>query len=189
MIANISGKIIANNGAILTVMTAGGVGYKIFINPGKSDRWPIGSEANILTHLSVREDAMDLFGFNDEQEKTLFKQLLSVSGIGPKSAMHLLSLGETKELSAAIAKGDLAYLTKVSGIGKKTAERIVVELKNKMVDLNLSGESENGKLGDVVEGLISLGYNAAQAREAIKDLPTDLPSEQLMRRALKRLGK
>ena len=148
-----------------------------------------GTNALVSVYLAVREDAMDLYGFANEEEKRLFKQLISVSGIGPKSAMHLLSLGEAKDLSAAITRGDLTHLTKVSGIGRKTAERIIVELKNKMVNLDLSGGGESGKIGEVIEGLISLGYNSADAREAVKDISTDLPAEQIIREALKRLGK
>jgi Holliday junction DNA helicase RuvA len=169
-------------------MTAGGVGYKILVNAGKSDRWPTGSEAQILTYMVVRDDAMELFGFGAEKERQLFLKLLSVSGIGPKSALHVLSLGEVEEISAAVTRGDVAFLTRVSGVGKKTAERIVVELKSKMVDINAVLGGLGGNVGEVVEGLISLGYSASEAREAVQGLP-DLPAEQLMREALKRFKK
>ncbi len=169
-------------------MTSGGVGYKILASAARSDKWPVGSEAQILTYMVVREDAMELFGFGSEVERRLFLKLLSVSGIGPKSALHVLSIGEVDEINTAIARGDVEFLTRVSGVGKKTAERIVVELKSKMVDINDVLGGNKGKVGEVIEGLISLGYTAADAREAVNGLP-DLPSEQLIREALKRLSK
>jgi len=188
MISIISGKVLSNNGPELVIMTPGGVGYKILVNSAKSDRWVIGSEAQVLTYLVVREDAMELFGFGSEPERQLFLKLLSVSGIGPKSALHVLSLGEVGEINAGIARGDVEFLTRVSGIGKKTAERIVVELKSKMVDINDVLGGGKGKTAEVIEGLISLGYSALEAREAVQGLP-DLPAEQLIREALKRLSK
>ena len=189
MISLIEGKVFSNNGIEAVILTSAGIGYTIKITPALAKALAKGTNALVSVYLAVREDAMDLYGFANEEEKRLFKQLISVSGIGPKSAMHLLSLGEAKDLSAAITRGDLTHLTKVSGIGRKTAERIIVELKNKMVNLDLSGGGESGKIGEVIEGLISLGYNSADAREAVKDISTDLPAEQIIREALKRLGK
>lgn len=179
----------SQNGAEAVVLTSAGVGYAIKITPALAKRLEKGTNAIVSVYMAVREDAMDLYGFADEEEKRLFKQLISVSGIGPKSAMHLLSLGEAKDLSAAITRGDLTHLTKVSGIGRKTAERIIVELKNKLINLDLSGSGESGKIGEVIEGLIALGYNGADAREAVKDLSADLPAEQIIKEALKRLSK
>jgi len=187
MISIISGKVISNNGAEIVVMTSGGVGYKIAATPALAKAAKIGAEITADVYLAVREDAMDLYGFADVGERRLFKQLLSVSGIGPKSAMHILALGEVRDIESAIGRGDVAYLTKVSGIGKKTAERMVVELKSKLADFGPAGGS--GKMGEVVEGLISLGYSSSDAREAVKDLPADLPSEKMLREALKRLSK
>lgn len=186
MISIISGKVISNNGAELVIMTGGGVGYKIAATPALAKAAKLGAEISADVYLAVREDAMDLYGFADNGERRLFKQLLSVSGIGPKSAMHILALGEAKDIESAIGRGDVAYLTKVSGIGKKTAERVVVELKSKLADFGSAG---GGKMGEVVEGLISLGYSSSDARDAVKDLPTDLPSEKMLREALKRLSK
>lgn len=189
MISIIIGKIISNNGPEIVVMTSGGVGYKIFVNPAKSDRWSVGAEAQIYSYLAVREDAMDLFGFGAENERQLFLKLLSVSGIGPKSALHVLSLGEVDEINSAIARGDADYMTKVSGIGRKTAERIVVELKSKMVSIGTVLGETSGKMAEVIEGLIALGYSAPDAREAVKDLSEDLPPELIIREALKKFRK
>jgi len=189
MIAMLSGKILSNSGAEIVVMTAGGVGYKVTINPAWADKWPVNSETQILIHMVVREDAQELYGFADTLERGLFLNFLSVSGIGPKTAMHLLSLGTVDEIAAAIARSDLAYLTGVSGIGQKTAERIVVELKNKVGKLSEQfADGVGGQLADVVAGLVALGYSAAEARAAIKPLdPTGKTSEQLLKEALQKI--
>ncbi|MFA7653934.1 MAG: Holliday junction branch migration protein RuvA [Candidatus Magasanikbacteria bacterium] len=185
MISIISGKIISNSGAEVVVLTPGGVGYKIFVSPARSEMWKTGSEAQVLTYLAVHEDAMDLFGFSTEAERGLFIKLLAVSGIGPKTALRLLSLGSVEEIGSAINSGDVAYLTKVSGIGGKTAERIVVELRGKIDKLSMG---DSGPLGDVVEGLIALGYSSAEAREAVKKIDTKgKTSEQILKTALQRI--
>jgi len=192
MISLIKGKIIENNGEQIIVLTAGGVGYKILVNTNGADFFKLGAEAEILTYLVVRENVMELYGFKNKEEKGLFEKLLLVSGIGPKTALHILSLGTGGEISSAIARGDVAYLTKVSGMGKKTAERLIVELKSKLgavKDLSL-GEEFSSEVGDVLEGLISLGYSTTQAREAVKRLQSKgKTSEQLMKEALKMLGR
>jgi Holliday junction DNA helicase RuvA len=187
MISIIAGKIIENSGSRIVLMTAGGVGYELAVNVRSAQKWPTGSEAQILTYMAVRENAMDLFGFSDKEEKDLFEKFLLVSGIGPKTALHLLSLGTVKEISAAIAREDLAYLTNVSGIGRKTAERIVVELKNKVgePETMAAGDETGGILGDVIAGLMALGYSVQEAREAAKKLNINgKSSEQLMKEAL-----
>jgi len=124
-------------------------------------------------------------------EKELFLKFLDVNGVGPKSALHLISLGSVEEISSAIARGDINYLTKVSGIGKKTAERIVVELKSKMSKLGIDNlELDNGQLGEVMDALVSLGYSKDEAREVVKNLDSEgKNSEELIRQALMILGK
>jgi Holliday junction DNA helicase RuvA len=150
--------------------------------------WAVGSEVQILTYLAVREGALDLYGFINENEKNLFEKFLLVSGIGPKTAIHLLSLGSVTEISSAIGRGDLAYLTNVSGIGKKTAERILVELKNKIATGATGLEEFEGALGDVIEGLAALGYSMIEAREAVKNLEVKgKTSQQLLKEALQRI--
>jgi Holliday junction DNA helicase RuvA len=187
MISLISGKILSKNGNKLTVLTNGGVGYEVMASAFAVQQWQIGTEQQIMTYLAVRENAMELYGFSGNEEKGLFEKLLLVSGIGPKTALHLLSLGSVQEISSAISRGDLVYLTKVSGIGKKTAERILVELKNKMNSELAFGEFE-GVLADVVEGLGALGYSIAEARNAIKDISiAGKTSEQLLKEALQRI--
>lgn len=188
MISIIQGKVVANNGGKLAVLTVGGVGYEIMVSATSAKNWIVGSEAQILTYLAVREGSLDLYGFVSAEEKELFEKFLLVSGVGPKTALHLLSLGSVSEITSAISREDLAYLTNVSGIGKKTAERILVELKNKFgVGQSIRGEFD-GALGDVIEGLVSLGYSLVEAREAVKSLDIkDKTSEQLLKEALQRV--
>lgn len=189
MISIISGTIVSKDGNVLTVLTPGGVGYEIMVNISSARNWEVGASVRVLTHLAVREGAMELYGFSSEKEKEFFGKLLLVNGIGPKTAMHLLSLGNVEEISSAIARGDLDYLTNVSGIGKKTAERIVVELKSKIINPKSEINGGDGaQVADVIEGLMALGYSAQEAREAIKKLETNnKTSEQLLKEALQRV--
>lgn len=193
MIALISGKVVNNSGSEAIIMTAGGVGYRVMVSPGAASLCMVGNEVNLETYLVVREDVLDLFGFANNSEKKLFKNFVSVSGVGPKTALHLLSLGSVAEIALAIGRGDLEYLTKVSGIGKKTAERIVVELREKMAKEQKSfGEvamgSENAAVTDAIEALITLGYSALQAREVVKQIEVkNKTSEQLLREALQKI--
>ncbi len=192
MISLIKGKIVENNGEYITVMTASGVGYEIAVNTNGASFFKVGMETEVLTYLAVRETAMDLFGFKNKEEKSLFEKFLLVSGVGPKTALRILSLGSVGEISSAIARSDVAYLTKVSGMGKKTAERLVVELKNKVgatTEFN-SSEGFSNEVGDVIEGLMALGYSGSQARDTMQKLQgTSKTSEQLMKEALKMLGR
>lgn len=187
MISLIAGKIVANSGHEIVVMTAGGVGFKLAVNPNSSVKWPVGSEVELAAYLAVREDALELYGFDGETERTLFIKFLSVNGIGPKSALHLLTLGTVGEIATAISRGDVDYLTRVSGVGQKTAERIVVELKSKLGALagSVGTDKVGDQLADIVDGLMALGYSATEAREAVKKIdPTGKSSEQLIREAL-----
>ncbi|MDO8499134.1 MAG: Holliday junction branch migration protein RuvA [bacterium] len=190
MISLLKGKIIENADGKITVLTAGGVGYDVAVNIMSASKWPIGDEAEVLTYLVVRETSLDLYGFADDVERSLFLQFLEVSGIGPKTALHILSLGSAEDIAGAIARGDVDYLTKVSGVGKKTAERIVVELRNKMgaVGKVKGGVAFGGPVGDAVEGLVSMGYTNEEARDAVKKIDAaGKTSEQILREALKRV--
>ena len=188
MISIIQGKVLSNFGGKLVVLTAGGVGYEIMVSATSAKNWVVGTDVQILTYLAVREGSLDLYGFVSENEKELFEKFLLVSGIGPKTALHLLSLGSVQEISSAIGREDLAYLTNVSGIGKKTAERILVELKNKVGAGATGLEDMEGALGDVVEGLAALGYSFIEAREAVKNLDVKgKTSEKLLKEALQRI--
>lgn len=186
MISLLQGKIVGNKNGQVVISTAGGVGYSVFGSLSGLKKWKIGNDEAVLTYLVVRETAMELYGFVDEEERELFLRLIQVSGVGPKTALHILSLGTTSEIGSAIARGDLNYLTKVSGIGKKTAERIIVELKDKvLVSLSDNKEEGSGVLGDVVEGLVSLGYAVNEAREVVKKIDVKgKTTEQILKEAL-----
>jgi len=178
---------VGNNEGEIVLMTSGGVGYKMTVNPVSGQNWRVGQEAEIQTYLAVRETALDLYGFANEDERSLFLKLLDVSGVGPKTAMHILSLGSVSDISSAISRGDVDHLTKVSGIGKKTAERLVLELKGKIGALSSPViKGETNVIADVIDGLVAMGYSALQARDVVKGLdPTGKTSEKLLREALK----
>jgi Holliday junction DNA helicase RuvA len=129
---------------------------------------PLRGEVSLFIHTAVREDAIDLYGFPDEEGLNFFKQLMSVSGIGPKTALSIMSVAEVQSLRRAIALGDAAALTKVFGLGKKSSERIVVELRDKIAGSLGAHSAAEGSDAEVLEALLSLGYSGAQAREALK---------------------
>lgn len=191
MISYLAGKIINKNNNKITVLTTAGVGYELNLPPFLFLELKNEQEISMHVYLAVRENALELYGFQNLEQKDLFMKLLDVNGIGPKSALHLLSLGTVEEISSAIARGDVAYLTKVSGVGKRTAERIVVELKSKMGERVMgNGEQDSGQLGEVVDALVSLGYSKEEARETVKTLDAvDKTSEELLKQAFKLLSR
>lgn len=192
MIALIQGKVVNSSGQEVAILTNSGLGYNVLVSPSASQICVLGAEVSLETHLVVKEDALDLYGFVSGSEKKLFKNFVSVSGVGPKTAMHLFSLGSVEEIVLAVGRGDTDFLTKVSGIGKKTAERIVVELREKMQKdqtaygkISLS-ENVSSSVNDALEGLITLGYTPLQARETLKKIETEnKTSEQLLKEALR----
>jgi Holliday junction DNA helicase RuvA len=152
----------------------------------------VGAQITLTTFLAVRETAFELYGIGSTDERELFLKLESVSGIGPKTAMHILELGEVSEIAAAIGRGDVAYLTRVSGIGKKTAERAVVELKSKMAAWGSAGGAVfgAGTLGDAADALESLGYSQDEIREALQNIKDkEADSGKIVKEALKMLGR
>lgn len=172
------------------VLDVGGVGYKITVSSDTLDALPPGNgEVRLWTHLAVREDALDLYGFPTEEALTFFEMLISISGIGPKTAISILSIANIPTLKKAVIAGDPTYLTKVSGIGKRNAEKIVMELKNKLV---ISEEEEQDALrdeGDSLEALKAIGYGEKEARDALKKVPEDISDTgERVKKALKILG-
>ena len=171
------------------IISAGGVGYKVSATKQALAGMAVGSRASLWTHLAVRETALDLYGFAEEEEMRFFDLLITVSGIGPKSALAILDIANVETLRTAIARGNAGYLTNVSGIGKKTAEKIIVELKDK-VGLSAEGTSEALK-GDeeALEAMRSLGYSPQEARDALRKVPHEITgSNDRLREALKILG-
>ena len=186
MIGSLRGKIALKTDKFL-IIEAGGVGYKVSVSPDVlSKPYKTGEEIFLFIHTHVREDALDLYGFLNLEELNFFEMLLGVSGIGPRSALAILGIATIKTLRRAIGTGETSYLTKISGIGRKTAEKIVIELRDKMGE-EKAGSSLQGEL-DALEALKSLGYSQVQAREALKKVPADTDTNAKIREALKILG-
>ncbi|MCK5412915.1 MAG: Holliday junction branch migration protein RuvA [Candidatus Pacebacteria bacterium] len=191
MIAYLKGKIIFKNESFIILLSSG-VGYKVFL---LSCQDKIDDEVEFFTYLNVREDALTLYGFSSYNELELFEHLISISGIGPKAGLGILSLADPETVKVAIAKGDSSILTRVSGIGKKTAERVVLELRNKFSSLDSDDvlqekSKEINDHTDVIEALVSLGYSVQQAKKALANIPSEIKDvSERIKRALKELGK
>lgn len=190
MIAQLTGKVIST-GTSSVVLGVGGVGYRVHTTLETTKSLPKdGSEVTMFTYMAVRENSLDLFGFIKETEVTFFELLISVSGIGPKSALSIMNLETVTALSSAISQGDTTYLTKVSGIGRKSAEKIIIELRDKTATLSSEDSILHSEDAEALEGLQSLGYTVREAREALKMLPADISGTGgRITAALKLLGK
>ena len=168
------------------ILSAGGVGYKVSATKQTIASLSLNSTTSLWTHLAVRETALDLYGFPVEEELRFFDLLLTVSGIGPKSALAILDIASIETLRSAITQNNAGYLTNVSGIGKKTAEKIILELRDKV---GLGTEAAGGVLkGDeeALAALVSLGYTQGEAREALRRVPNEVTgSNDRLREALK----
>jgi Holliday junction DNA helicase RuvA len=190
MISYIRGKVISQNERSL-VIDVGGLGYQIATTPETIGRARIGEEFALNTYLAVREDALDLYGFLSLEERDFFLLLLLVSGIGPKSALSILSITSIDTLKKAIGTGDTSYLTKVSGIGRKTAEKIVLELRDKLragVDMKETPGALRAE-SDVLEALKAIGYSQNEARDALKAIAPEITDTNTrIKEALKILG-
>lgn len=192
MIAYLKGIVMAKNNNNL-VLETGGVGYQVFAGENFLADLKTGEICELFTHHRVREEVSDLYGFRNLEELDLFELLLSVSGVGPKSALAVISLASTADIKEAIIRGDANLLTKVSGIGKKTAERLVLELKNKVARGSgasiLLGGSGSGT-SDELDALMSLGYSVNEAREALNKVEVSITSSAgRVKAALKQLGR
>jgi holliday junction DNA helicase RuvA len=189
VIGRIAGTLVEKSPPQVVVL-AHGVGYEIDVPMSTFYNLPRTGEAvELLTHLVVREDAHLLYGFLTAGERTAFRQLLKVSGVGPKVALAVLSGLSVDDLAAAIASEDAARLTRVPGIGKKTAERLVLELRDKLPSALPAAKASDPHGPDVLNALLSLGYNAREASVAIRGLPPDLALADAIRQALKVLAK
>lgn len=189
MIGKLSG-VIAEKSPPLVLVDVRGVGYEVdvpmstFYNLGG-----LGEPVSLLTHLVVREDAHQLFGFLTVEERRSFRLLIKISGVGPKMALGLLSGLSVAELSQAVSRQDAARLTKVPGIGKKTAERLLLELKDKLApDLGLPSSTVNDAQADILQALVALGYSEKDAASALKSLPADVGTSEGIKLALRRLS-
>jgi len=185
MIAKLKGMVdeIVADGALLDVQ---GVVYKVSATQYTCAMLKTGQEVTLLTHLDIKETSHTLYGFLYSDEKEIFELLLHVNGVGPKSALSILNTSNPKAILEGIGSRDAEYFRKLTGIGKKTAEKIILALKDK-VD-SISTDSNNDKQ-DAIEALVSLGYSNKQARDVITGLPADMSSEQIIKKALKMLAK
>ena len=192
MIAHLSGKIAEKFGAGSIVIDVHGVGYEVSVSAGDFEAVALGQDAKFYTYHHVREQAEELFGFSSLAAKKLFEMLITVQGVGPKAALAILSLGDAEHVRNAIANADSAFVQKAAGVGKKTAERVVVDLSDKVglpthygqadtpvqVELNTSDEA--------LEALMALGYTLADATKALENVDVNLPTAQRVTEALKK---
>jgi len=191
VIAHLRGRL-ARKDPARVIVDVNGVGYEVFIPLTTFSALPEnGSEVSIDIHTHVREDVIALYGFSTRRERTIFEKLMTISGIGPKLAVTILSGGSVEDLAGAIKRGDLARLTAIPGVGKKTAERIILELKDKLQDF-AEAQAKSGVEIDVLSALENLGYNRALAESALRravDGDRDPAFDSLFKRALQILTK
>jgi Holliday junction DNA helicase RuvA len=194
VIARLTG-VLAEKGVDHAIVDVGGVGYRVFLSAGSlAALGPAGGRVAVRVHTHVREDALVLFGFADEEEESVFHALLGVSQVGPKAALNILSGMGARDLAVAVAQGDVARLTKIPGVGKKTAERLVVELKEKLQAMARAAAPRRGPVSGALEqleqALLGLGYRPQQAQAAVEALRDDAEGrtvEALLKDALKRM--
>lgn len=188
MIGRLRG-VIVDRGHETVVLEVAGVGYLVAVSPRTlSDLPGVGEEVVLHTHLHVREDQLALFGFDSSADKELFGMLLGVSGVGPKVAMAILATMTYEQLSIAVASDDIVALTSVPGIGKRSAQKLLLDLKPKL-DVLDDVSMVTGPMGQVRQALEGLGYSADEIRGTLTDMPNDLPIEELIRRSLQQLGR
>lgn len=189
MIASLTGKITLRNDPYL-IIDVSGVGYKVYASFAILAGKHMGDTLSIFTYTHVREDILELYGFATYKDLQLFEQLISVSGIGPKTAIGVFSLGATSNIISAILAGDVSFFASVPRLGKKNAQKIIIELKSKIgssIDLDLSEGSDSM---DVIIALKSFGFSAKEAEQAIASIKDKgLSTEEKIRLALKNLGK
>lgn len=175
------------------ILNVCGIGYKVFCSEKTLNKLPQkGGAVKLFTYLSVKETGWDLFGFLNFEELELFELLISIPGIGPKTALNILGVASVQDLEEAIVLGDETILGKVSGIGKKMAQKIVLELKTKVKKISKSKTGVSKVAGDieVIDALVSLGYKVYEARETLHQLPETVKGvENRIKECLKRLGK
>ena len=174
MISQINGKLISSHAGFV-IVAVGGIGLKINMSESSIRNFNLNEIVSLVTHMHVREDALDLFGFINESEKKLFLMLISISGIGPKLGMTILSGIEPEKLKSSIVSGDVKTLTSISGVGSKTAKRIIIELKDKFSkvdneDLGFSDEQDSAVSNDILNALMGLGYSDFESKKVIKKL-------------------
>ncbi len=189
MIGRVRGTVV-KRGAESVLLEAGGLGYEIAVTPRALVDLPaVGEEAVLHTHLHVREDQQVLFGFGSDYERDMFRALLGASGVGPKLAMAILATLPPADLRGAVASDDVTALESVPGVGKRTAQKLILELRPRLE----LGEGElpgaGTGLAEVRDALEALGFGSGEVREVLRALPADAPAEDLLQQALQELGR
>lgn len=188
MIAHISGKIVEKFAGSVIVDVAG-VGYEVIVPTNEFERAVLGDDIKFYTYHNITDRSQELFGFSSLAAKKLFELLITVQGIGPRAGIAIMSLGETEDVRNSIACEDAKFIQKASGVGKKSAERVILDLKDKVgmaiskynsVGTNISLASD-----EALEALIALGFNLNDATKALEQIPRDLPTEERITLALK----
>ena len=189
MIGYLSGKIISSKPTRIT-LDVNGVGYVVNISINTFEKISDKSSASLFIYTSVKEDSISLFGFYTESEKEMFELLISVNGVGPKSALSILSGIQVDDLRQAINSGDISRIVLIPGIGRKTAERLVLELKTKVEGLSVSGATEAASIkNEAIAALTTLGYNLKAAEKAVRETLNSEPKASLEETIKKALGK
>lgn len=189
MIATLSGKV-SEKLLEIAVLDVNGVGYGVYITAEDHGKMSVGKNTKLYIYEHIRENSHDLFGFTNLETKKLFEQLLDVNGVGPKMAISILSIGNSAEVKKAIAGGDIKFIQAANGVGKKVAERVVVDLKDKVGLVSAGAEgilisSATLQKDDAVQALVSLGYSPQDALEVLSKVPKDLPTDERIKEALK----
>jgi Holliday junction DNA helicase RuvA len=190
MIGRLSGLLLDKNPAQL-IVDCNGVGYEVSVPMSTFYHLPsTGERVTLLTHMVVRKDAQLLYGFGTAQERELFRELIKISGIGARTALAILSGMSVNDLAQAVTLQDVGRLTKIPGIGKKTAERLLLELKGKLgADIGAAANGDNESSNDILSALLALGYSEKEALLAIKQVPAGSSVSDGIRQALKALSK
>ncbi len=197
MISYIKGTL-AQRGESYIILETGGIGYQIFVSPGFLSKMPeTGKEMKIFTYMSVKEDGISLFGFSSKEEQEMFLKLLTVGGVGPKGALGFLSQLSPQEIVMAILSGDEKTLSKAPGVGRKTAQRVILELRDKCTTqdamaIPMEMEEETGSVGgakfEAIEAMTALGYSRSEAAKAVGQVAAEgMTTEDILKAALKKM--
>lgn len=190
MIAFLTGRV-SGKTATAAFVEVGGVGFRLLMSTGSLASLPAeGDEVTVHTYLHVREDELTLYGFESEEERVLFEQLIAISGVGPKLALAVLSSLRPDVLRAAVAGDDVAMVSSVPGVGKKTAQRLILELKDRLdlPDLPSASSAGGAAAAEAREALLAMGFTAVEASTALRGAPAGAATETLLKHALKALG-
>lgn len=191
MIAYLTGSVSTKGINYLIIQTSGGVGYKVHVPADIITSAIIDNPTSLFTHTHVKEDALDLYGFSTQEDLSMFELFLGVSGIGPKTALNIFSNGKLGKIKEAIVKGDVEFFTTVPRLGRKNAQKIIIELRSKLGSLGeLDLAAESGETKEIIDALKSFGFNVSEAKEALKTIRDfEGNTSDKIRQALKYLGK